>query len=290
MEDVLDTVLPLVRLRACVYFVRDMTGPWTLDVPESAHGPVHLLLEGRAALRMGDRMVTLGPGDAVLFPRGGPHVLADAAHWSASGSAGFGHTRLLCGHFEWDRAADHPMFRELPEITVLRGLFGRTDHARTRSVIALIEAETGEPAPGGAMIADRLGEVLFVSLLRAWVESTAPETGLLASIRDPRLSRVLRHIHTNPRGGLDLSALSRIAGMSRTAFAVRFRQVLGVPPNAYLTDWRMLKARGLLVDTDLAIEDIVEQVGYGSVPAFSRAFKRRYGETPGRLRQVGLGS
>ena len=133
-------------------------------------------------------------------------------------------------------------------------------------------------------------EFVCQHLLRAWVDSTAPQTGLLACVRDPRLSRVLQHIHANPQSDLDLSALSRIAGMSRTAFAIRFRQILGVPPKSYLTDWRMLKARNLLVDTDLAIEDIVEQVGYGSVPAFSRAFKRKYGETPGGLRQVEIGS
>ncbi|RMH39923.1 MAG: AraC family transcriptional regulator, partial [Alphaproteobacteria bacterium] len=137
----------------------------------------------------------------------------------------------------------------------------------------------------GSILADRLGEVLFIGLLRRWAFQAAPRKGVLACLRDARLSRALRRMHDNPGADLDLSELATVAGMSRTAFAVRFREVLGIPPNAYLTEWRLLVARNLLTDTDLTLEEIVERVGYDSPSGFSRAFKRRYGISPGMHRR-----
>lgn len=99
------------------------------------------------------------------------------------------------------------------------------------------------------------------------------------------LSRALGHIHQNARPGLDLVALARVAGMSRTSFAVRFREVMGTPPASYLTVWRMLKAHRLLQQTELSLSDIVNRVCYRSDAAFVRAFKRRFGDTPRKVRK-----
>ena len=123
-------------------------------------------------------------------------------------------------------------------------------------------------------------------MLRSWLAEQQFEKGILATIGDQRLSRALQYIHNSPEQNVDLNILAQIAGMSRTSFAVQFREVMGIPPSAYLTEWRMLKARRLLLQTELATADIVSRVGYGSDASFLRAFKRRFGETPGKLRRA----
>jgi len=167
---------------------------------------------------------------------------------------------------------------------VLRNIFDQPDSDRVLTIVNMIAAESRDQRPGGSAIADRMGEVLFVSLLRNWMVEQQPERGLLASLIDVRLSRALRHIHQYPDHDLDLDKLAQVAGMSRTAFATRFKEVLGTPPAAYLAQWRMLTARRLLMQTKLPTADIVERIGYGSGASFIRAFKRMLGVTPGAVR------
>ncbi len=107
---------------------------------------------------------------------------------------------------------------------------------------------------------------------------------MLAALRDPRLVRALHRIHENGEERIDVGELARIAGMSRSAFITGFREKTGMPPGRYLLEWRMLKARHLL-QAGQTLAEIAERVGYGSEAAFVRAFKRRFGETPGRFRR-----
>lgn len=283
MANILDDILRLVRLRACVYFVRDVEAPWGFDLPDLQVAPVHVILDGTASVRDHDgNLALLGPGDAALFPTGGAHRIGRARNEEQSST-----TRLLCGHFEWDTQASMPLAAELPDVMVVRDLFASEDGPTLRQVVAMIETgapRSAEDEPEGSILADRLGEVLFVGLLRRWVDLALPRTGLLACMHDARLSRALQHMHDNPGANLDVRELASIAGMSRTAFAVRFREILGVPPNAYLTEWRLFVAHNLLADTELPLEEIVDRVGYDSPSGFSRAFKRRYGISPGMHR------
>lgn len=298
-RDALSDVLRLVRLRACIYFIKDMAPPWGLDIPAMPNGPLHMVLAGQCLLRHGDREVSLHAGDAVLLPHGARHTMLDRPDTVPDYGPDVmerlmtepdsepipGATRMLCGHFEWDGTLDHPLFRELPKLIVVRNVFNAEEAQRFRTIIELITRESAGYAPGSAAVADRMGEVLFVSLLRAWMAGQAPSRGVLATMNDARLSRALRHIHQNPDLEIDVNTLARIAGMSRTAFAVRFHEVMGKPPAAYMTDWRMRQARRLLLRTDIAISEIMERVGYGSDAAFIRAFKRTFGETPAKLRR-----
>lgn len=298
--DALSEVLRLVRLRACVYFVKDMAPPWGLDIPAVSNGPLHMVLEGSCLFRHDDHELELKAGDAVVLPHGARHAVVDAPGTkpapgpevmerlmkSGDTTSTPGSTRMLCGHFEWDGTLDHPLFGELPEVIVVRDLFARDGAELFKTVVSLITQEQTGEAPGASAIADRMGEVMFVSLLRAWVADQEPSSGVLASLLDVRLSRALNHIHQNHGGSVEIADLARIAGMSRTAFAVRFHEVMGMPPASYVTEWRMLQARRLLVRTDVALPEIVERVGYGSDASFIRAFKRRFGETPARFRRT----
>ena len=297
--DALSDVLRMVHLKACIYFVKDMPQPWGMDIPAVANGPLHMVLAGSCVLTCAGREFELQAGDAVLLPHGARHQMLDSPSAIAepgpvvmqrlmNGEAAAtvsGATRMLCGHFEWDSALDHPFFRELPEVVVVRGVFDGPDAQRFDTIVDLIAVENSDNNPGSSAIADRMGEVLFVTLLRTWMIANRPENGLLATLNDPRLSRALRHIHQAVDTDLDLKVLAEVAGMSRTSFAVQFRQVMGKPPAAYLAEWRMLKARNLLVQTELSASDIGSRVGYGSDAAFSRAFKREYGVSPSSVRK-----
>jgi AraC-like DNA-binding protein len=289
----------MVHLRACIYFVKDMSAPWGMDIPAVANGPLHMVLEGKCVLVAGGKKLTLNAGDAVLLPRGPQHQMLDAAdtipepgvkvmqrlldksYEPPENSA----TRMLCGHFEWDSAFEHPLFQELPEMMVVRDVFSGVDADLFQSIVKLITLETSDAKPGSSAVADRMGEVLFVSMMRHWLADNKPNEGLLAVIDNPSLSRALNQIHNSPEAPLDLNVLARTAGMSRTSFAVQFRNAMGVPPAEYLARWRMLRARSLLLRTELATADIVDLVGYGSDAAFSRAFKREFGISPSRYRK-----
>lgn len=289
----------MVRLRACVYFVKNMAPPWGLDIPRTPNGPLHMVLGGQCLLRHGGQEIPLRTGDAVLLPHGASHEMIDSSGTTPEPGIEVmerlikdrnnkpvpGSTRMLCGHFEWDGMFDHPLFRELPELMVIRGVFEKEGAEPFRTIIDLITNESIGDAPGSAAVADRMGEVLFVSLLRAWMIEHEPTTGVLATMNDARLSRALRHIHQNASADVDLATLARIAGMSRTSFAVQFHNVMGKPPASYLTEWRMLQARQLLLQTNIGMSEIIERVGYGSDAAFVRAFKRKFGETPARFRR-----
>ncbi len=300
-QDPLSDILRLVQLKACVYFVKHVAPPWGMDAPLTMNGPLHMVLEGACVLRIGGRRETLRAGDAVLIPGGDAHALVDDDATTAEpgpafldrvmagggdGGGGPGGARILCGHFEWDRSMDHRLFRELPAWLIVRGIEDRPGMATLRRAVDLIAQEKSEGAPGAGAIADRLGEVLFIGLLRAWMAEGTSRRGMLASLADPKLSRALGYIHEHPERPITLGALARLAGMSRTAFALRFRARMGVTPVSYLTEWRMLVARRLLAATGLALAEIVPKVGYGSEAALSRAFKRRFGISPSEARRA----
>ena len=298
--DALSDILRMVHLKACIYFVKDMAAPWGMDIPVAANGPLHMVLKGNCILRCRGQEISLEEGDAILLPHGADHQMLDSSSTipepgpevmmrlmnEVDGEAAQGSTRMLCGHFDWDETFDHPFFKELPDLIVLRSVLANGNADRYRSIVDLIASEATRNDPGGSAIADRLGEVLIVSMLRSWLAEQQFEKGMLATMGDPKLSRALQYIHKSPDQAADLNILAQIAGMSRTSFAIRFREVMGTPPATYLMEWRMLKARRLLLQTDLTTADIVSRVGYGSDAAFLRAFKRRFGETPGKLRRA----
>lgn len=297
-EDALSDVLRQVHLKACIYFVKDMPAPWGMDILAVANGPLHMVLEGSCVLKAGGRQVTLRAGDAVLLSNGAQHQMLDAVDTipepgsrvmqrlldETQEAPQISATRMMCGHFEWDNAFEHPLFQELPAVMIVRDVFSGKDAARFRTIVDLISSESADIRPGSSAIADRMGEVLFVSFLRQWLVDNTPNEGVLAVIDDPRLSRALHQIHEAPEADLSLDVLARTAGMSRTSFAIKFRAAMGIPPAEYLASWRLLKARNLLLRTDMTTSEICTRIGYGSDAAFSRAFKRQFGLPPSKFR------
>jgi len=302
--DPLSDVLDRVRLRGCVYFQRDFSPPWGMAMDAGPFAQFHLVVRGRCWLQTGDATRQLATGDIVVFPFGAAHMLLDDpstdpvpgmavlnAHHAGqpifNGQAEG--ARLLCGHFELNRDLRHPLIRELPPLIHIKGMSAEQP-SWLETAIALLVRESASDQPGAATVVDRLAEVLFVQVLRAHLLANAPSQGFLAALKDQRMSGALEVIHGNVHTDLTLDAIARAAGMSRSNLALRFKEVMGVTPMDYVTDWRMQRAREMLQTTRGSLADVAERVGYRSEAAFSRAFKRVFDQTPGALRRATNGA
>ena len=140
---------------------------------------------------------------------------------------------------------------------------------------------SGSQHPGSSAVVDRLCELFFIQVLRSHARNDPVFPGFVAALDDPITSRGLRLIHEHPENDWTLDSLARAAGLSRSAFAKRFHQLVGVPPKAYLTTWRMHKAKRLLRNPYARLATVARQVGYASDAAFNRAFKQFFGKSPG---------
>ena len=144
-----------------------------------------------------------------------------------------------------------------------------------------LTSEMAEQAPGSEVVATRLAEVLFIQVLRAHIASE-PERNRewLRAIFDPQIGTALAAIHGNVNTSWTVESIAAAAGMSRSGFAARFKELLGQTPLEYVTEWRMQKAMQLLDKRDKKLIEIARSVGYDSDAAFSKAFKRVVGANP----------
>jgi AraC-like DNA-binding protein len=148
-----------------------------------------------------------------------------------------------------------------------------------------LTGERGGERPGASMVSAQLAQLIFVLILRAYLEQPGPKpAGWLHAVSDSRLAPALRLMHGEPGRSWQLGDLARAAGMSRTTFAARFKQIAGVAPLAYLTDWRMRLAQRALREADTPMSVLAPQLGYASESAFSNAFKRATGLAPRHYR------
>jgi AraC family transcriptional regulator, alkane utilization regulator len=148
-----------------------------------------------------------------------------------------------------------------------------------------IEEADGE-RPGSSAMLPRLTELLFVDVLRRYMQQLPAEyTGWLAAVRDPVVGSALRMMHSFPDRPWTVEELAYAAAVSRSALAQRFNTLIGEPPMQYLQGWRMQLAKNMLGQTNLSMPQIAQRIGYESVAAFSRAFKRSVGQPPATWRQ-----
>jgi AraC-like DNA-binding protein len=189
-------------------------------------------------------------------------------------------TTIVCGSFSFDRASLKPITQLLPSFILIKA-----DQARTLALQNTMQAlalEMAEQAPGSEVVATRLAEVLFIQLLRTHIASRPERNkGWLRAVFDPQMGTALSAIHDRVNTPWTVETLAETAGMSRSAFAARFKELLGQTPLEYVTEWRMQKAMKLLQRRDKKLIDVARLVGYESDAAFSKAFKRVVGANPG---------
>ncbi|KHD74876.1 AraC family transcriptional regulator [Actinoplanes utahensis] len=189
-------------------------------------------------------------------------------------------TELLTGTYRMDSAVSRRLLGALPRLLVQPGA------AADRTLVRLLATEISRTDPGQELVLDRLLDLLLVSVLRAWL--AAPEAGAPAWHRarqDPIVGPALRLLHETPQTPWTVAALAARTGVSRSALARRFTELVGEPPMAYLTGWRLTLAADLLREPGATIGSVARRVGYGSAFALSTAFKRERGMSPQEYRR-----
>ncbi|MCP4870911.1 MAG: AraC family transcriptional regulator [Proteobacteria bacterium] len=294
--------MSIVRVEGSLFSRAEMTAPWGVSTRGAGDGIFHAVVAGAGQLEVeGEPTRSFRAGDLLVMPHGAAHVLRDASgspvrhisQWPSEreddglpclrGGGPGAPTSLLCGTFRFDAEGRTSLLPSLPAVIHVSGgqATGWLD-----STLRHLADELASGRPGGAVLAARLADLLFVGVLRAWIEEADDATGWLAALGDPQLSRALGAIHGDAARSWTVAELAREAGMSRSGFFARFSERVGEPPAAYLTRWRMTVARAQLRRTSDPLIEVAERVGYGSEAAFSRAFKRSVGVPPATWRRA----
>ncbi|MBD0323881.1 MAG: AraC family transcriptional regulator [Aldersonia sp.] len=194
--------------------------------------------------------------------------------------------RYVCGYLACDARPFNPLLSSLPPM--VRERISRSSWEWMRNLLdAAVQASTTADAGREAILA-KLAELMFVDALRTYIAGLpANARGWVAGLRDPQVGAALRVLHERPAQGWTLDRLAREVGMSRSSFTDRFTGYVGMPPMQDLTRWRLQLAARMLDDGNATVERVSAAVGYESDAAFSRAFKRYVGETPGAWRRRG---
>ncbi|MEP3278637.1 MAG: AraC family transcriptional regulator [Stappiaceae bacterium] len=307
--DFLSDILSRMRLSGTLYFRTSFTSPWSIRVP-SFHrvARFHFAHKGRCLVRISseEAPVLLEQGDLIIIMRGAAHTLycdpktehqavqldrvIEKSGFTGSGALVYGdygtdhETQLVCGHFAFSNDAHHLLIDALPSHIHIKN-YGEQAGLWMESTLKVIGHEAGRGKMGSDLIALKLSEIIFAQALRTYLENIDPGTPVLAGFADPSLSKSLSAVHREPGHPWTLEKLASLAGMSRTAFSTRFSQLMTMTPLNYITHWRMQVAREELVNSDDAIIEIAEKVGYQSEAAFSRVFKKHHTHAPATYRR-----
>ena len=321
--DALSEVLAAVHLSGAVFFNVTAKSPWVAEAPPAAQiaprvAPgaqhaieYHVVTSGSCWISLvGDNAsepVRLDEGDIVVVPHGDPHVVSSAPGMRAepnlevygkpgdntlaavpfqlqTGGDGPSETRLICGFFSCDVRPFNPLLDSLPRFM----RFGR-DSLASRSLldqfIRFATDEMDNKRAGSQSVLNRLSELMFVEIVRLYMDQLGgSNTGWLAGLRDPLVGRALTLLHARPSHAWTLEQLASEAAASRSVLADRFNDLVGYPPIQYLARWRMQIAAKRLMDPSAKVAAIAHEVGYESEAAFSRAFKKFVGQSPGQWR------
>jgi AraC-like DNA-binding protein len=292
--DVLTDLLARARARGAVFSCLELAQPWGVMFGGRRPLTLHGLLAGAAWLEAdGAAPRRLAPGDLVLgrpgvpyrivSAPGGPAIPIDEARRRGSDPPSAGaRARLLCGAYTLEGTVCDGLLGSLPRFVPVPAA---GQDAALAAVVRLLGAEIDRDAPGQQTVLDRLLDLLLVYVIRAWfAQPGATPPGWYRALDDPALGPVLRAVHADPARHWTVEAMARVAGVSRAAFARHFAAAVGSPPAAYLTSLRMDLADAALLRPGATLAAVAAQVGYSTEFAFSDAFKRHHGMTPGRWR------
>jgi AraC-like DNA-binding protein len=297
--DALSLVLDGFRLRGSMSAQVAARSPWGFSVPASSDLGLLVITRGRISFDMEgveNGHLELATGDVVAMPSGDAFAVRDrpdsplvpiteALSCSEPRLAMPGaQTEFIILRCVLSGGCTNPIRAGLPRLIHLSG----SDAAAARwlePTVRLLALESGAPPTGRSTVLDRLAEVILVHLIRAWLDGQSPECGgWLRALADPQLGRALAAFHAAPGRPWTIESLAAAAGMSRSAFAARFRALTGETPLEYLTGWRMHQAMTMIEAGEQPLKRIVASLGYASEAAVRTAFKRRVGKTPGGYR------
>jgi AraC family transcriptional regulator, alkane utilization regulator len=316
-SELLRDVLRRVRIASAVFLRGEFNAPWAFESCDEATfasvvAPgakrlvvLHMAIEGSFRIKVEDDQegVLVQQGEAVVLPycdvhtMGFPHfeapkpivTLLPMPPWKElpvvaqiMGDEG-PPSRILCGYLHCDDLLFDPVLRALPRVIHV----ARRDDASAQWREASLQYAVEQLRGGNADMLARIPELVLVDCLQQYAESLPPDRGgWLASLDDPVVGRALRLIHGAPEEDWTVERLAKEAAVSRSILADRFTEAIGQPPMRYLASWRLQLAADLVRTTELGIAEIGARVGYESEAAFSRAFKRHFGQPPASLRDA----
>jgi AraC-like DNA-binding protein len=320
--DAFSEILRGVKLDGALYFSAEFSAPWGFSSPPSntltpllsPRAPhlliYHFLVDGRAQVELAaGQSMELQPGDVVIVPHGDPHQMisgrgARATSQSAAilskvkshdlsplkAGGGGETTRFVCGYMACDPYISRPILSGLPAVFKVNIRTDRSGQWLENSILHLVEEAASERVGSAAVLA-KLSEALFVDTLRRYVLSLPEQqVGWLAGARDPIVGKSLGLLHNRVAHPWTIAALADEVGISRSALVERFARYLSEPPMTYLARWRLQLAARSLESTPRGVAEIAGEVGYESEAAFNRAFKREFGQPPGKYRRDHKGS
>ncbi|MBA4217483.1 MAG: AraC family transcriptional regulator [Roseateles sp.] len=268
----LDRLSPLFerfRVRASLFHSGPLCGVTHFDA-QPGRGFLHVMRNGEMEIRhradagLVERVVVSEPS-LVFYPR----PLAHDFHNAPAEGADF-----VCATLDFEAGEAHPLVQALPPLVLLP----LAQVEGIAATLALLFAEAERVRCGQRLLADRLFEVLLLQLLRWMLDQrdAALPVGLLRGLADPRLARALTALHASPGAGWTLQGMAAVAGMSRSRFAVAFRDAVGQTPADYLAQWRMSIARGEL-QAGKPVKLLAAELGYANASALSRLFAQWHG-------------
>jgi AraC-like DNA-binding protein len=307
--DPLGEALHVLRMSGTFYVRSELTAPWGLELPPEPRALwFHVVNMGGGWLEVdGAEPRHLRPGDFALVPHGQGHRVRSDPQAPAPRVEGLPHdyasdryavlrhggggaaTSLVCGTVRFGHPAARNLIALLPQIIVVEAPTTPVVAPETewmQATLRLIAAEAAALRPGGEAVITRLSDILVIQAIRAWIaRDPAGQTGWLGALQDPRIGRAMSLVHRDPARPWSVATLARETAMSRSAFAARFTELVGEPVMRYVTRWRMHMALDLMQQEDVAVAELATRLGYESEAAFSRAFKRTVGMSPGAARR-----
>ncbi|BAU86665.1 araC family transcriptional regulator [Streptomyces laurentii] len=302
-DDVLTALLRPLWLIDTFHSVWEAGGTWGVKGHQDSCAIVHHMVRGGCVITFedGSDPVDLREGDLAIFPHGTAHsfsaergarttplsALVPNVSLGRSGLVRVGtapyETRMLCASLRYSPLTDPGLYGGLPRIIVLRRptLEGEP---LLMSTLAALPSEIARTAPGARMVALRAFETVFVLALRVALERLTEELPALRALRHQGISKALMAIHGSYAEPWTLETLARKAGMSRSAFAQQFKELVGESPMRHLMARRLQEAKRLLSDTSVAQQEIAQRVGYRSQVGFHLAFRKEFDMTPGVYR------
>lgn len=303
--DPLGEALHFLRMSGSFYCLSEFTAPWGLDLPPMQDCVMfHVVTAGECRLEVaGAETCVLRPGALALVPHGRGHILNSAPDVKAGKlfdlpreqvsdryehlrhGGGGSPTTMLCAAVRFEDPSAHHLLRLLPRLIAVDA-WNSPELEWLQSTLRFLAAEARELRAGGETVITRLADILVIQAIRSWIATDSQaRTGWLHALRDKQIGRAIALIHRDPARDWTVASLASAVGMSRSAFAARFTDLVGEPAMQYVLRWKMHAALKWLKESDATISQLATKLGYESEAAFSRAFKRLMGISPGAARK-----
>jgi AraC-like DNA-binding protein len=276
--DAITDFLSAVRVQGACYGRIQISASWAPQPKTGSHAGFGSISYGQAWLQLTDvaEPIQLLHGDFFLVAPGREYVLSTGGNGAP--------TAIVAGRFDFDETHGRPLTEFIPPLILIRA--DRPPILQLHQTLEMLASEADVSTPGSELTVRRLADLLLIQALRAHIADAHSErTGWLHALSDSHIGAALNSMHNRIDHPWTVASLASEAGMSRSAFAQRFKELMSESPVEYLTRWRMYRGSDLLRESDRKLADVAQAVGYDSDGAFHKAFKRVLGIAPGEYRR-----